>query len=109
LNKFIFQIKLSRLLNVFFLLLGGVFFLAGLDMAFFHKVISAIDETGYVFAAWFCLIVGGFVGFTGVQNCISPMTIIAVSKRGIELKVNPGPTRKLTLIPWEDIEDIGQG
>ncbi len=108
-NKFIFQIKLSGLLSVFFLLLGGVFFAAGLDMVFFHRVIPGASEPGYSFAAWFCLIIGGLVGFTGLQNWISPMTLLAISKRGVELKASPGPTRKLTLIPWEDIEDIGQG
>lgn len=108
-KKFIFTIKLSRLLSVFFLLLGGVFFSAGLDMIFFHRIIPLIEEKGYVFASWFCLIIGGLVGFTGVQNCISPMILIAVSKKGIELKASPGPTRRLTLIPWQDIEDIGQG
>lgn len=74
---------------------------------FFHKLIPRINEAGYVFASWFCLIIGGLVGFTGVQNCISLMTIISVSKRGIVLKSTSGPTRKLTLIPWGDIEDIG--
>ena len=108
-NKFIFQIKLSGLLSVFFLLVGVVFFFVGLDMVFFHRVIPDTSESGYVFAAWFCLVIGGLVGFTGLQNCFSPMTLLAVSKRGVELKASPGPTRKLTFIPWEDIEDIGQG
>lgn len=108
-NKFIFQIKLSGLLSVFFLLVGVVFFFVGLDMVFFHRVIPDTSESGYVFAAWFCLVIGGLVGFTGLQNCFSPMTLLAVSKRGVELKASPGPIRKLTLIPWEDIEDIGQG
>jgi len=108
-KKFIFQVKLARGLSVFFLLIGGIFFTVGLDMVFFHKVIPISQEPGYAFASWFFLMIGGLVGFTGLQNCFSPMTLLAVSKRGVELKASPGPIRKLTLIPWEDIEDIGQG
>jgi hypothetical protein len=108
-EKYIFRIKLSRLLSVFFLLLGGIFFFMGLEMVFLHNFIPINEDAGFKFGGWFCLIAGGLVGFTGVQNFISPMTLISVCRKGISLKAKPGPTRQLTLIGWNDIQDIGEG
>ncbi len=108
-DKYIFQIKLSRLLSIFFLLLGGVFFFAGMDMLFLHKVIPVSTESGFKFAAWFSFIIGSLVGSSGIQNCISPMTLIKVNHQGVNIKSTPGPTRKLTLISWEAIANIEQG
>jgi len=78
-------------------------------MLFLHKVIPISTESGFKFASWFASIIGGLVLSTGIQNCISPMTLIKVNNQGVNIRATPGPTRKLTLIPWDSIANIEQG
>jgi hypothetical protein len=47
--------------------------------------------------------------FSGIRNLLSPFTILAVNRKGIGIKANPGLGKTLSFIPWEDIKLIEEG
>ena len=108
-SNYIFHIKMSRALSVLFLFMGAIFLSIGVEMVFLHKFIPVQDEFGFKFGGWFFLITGALVAQPGGANLLNPMTLIAVTRKGINIKAKPGPTRQLTMIPWDDISSVDKG
>lgn len=106
-----FEVNLNKPYAKFVFLCSLPFFLAGLDMLFFHFVIPSAkpkDIKGYIVGGLFLLIAGGIGLISGLKNTLKPSTLFIANNKGIFLYTKPFSS-KADFIPWPDILDIREG
>lgn len=104
-------IRLSRIPLFFLFIVGSLFFVAGLDIVFFHTILDFSGEdqsksTLYVFA-FFTIGIGGLVAIQMLLYIISPPITLLATEKGLSFAT--GFRYKLYTIPWSYVDKIGTG